>query len=144
MSIEIKTVESETELQQAFSIRRTVFIHEQKVPEDLEMDEWEQSATHFLALEDGKPIGTCRLRWISSQEAKVERVAVLAHKRNTGAGRKLMLAVEETARLKEARAIRLNAQIQVVPFYEKLGYRTNGAPFFEAGIEHIPMIKELN
>ena len=54
-----------------------------------------------------------------------------------------MLALEESARQKEARAIRLNAQVQVVPFYEKLGYRTHGAPIYEAGIKHIPMIKEL-
>ncbi|MGA9173503.1 MAG: GNAT family N-acetyltransferase [Thermoactinomyces sp.] len=143
MSIDVKTVQTQEELNQAFSIRRIVFIHEQKVPEDLELDEWDQSAIHFLALENGEPIGTCRLRWIGDHTAKAERVAVLADKRNTGAGKKLMLALEESARQKEARAIRLNAQVQVVPFYEKLGYRTNGAPFYEAGIKHIPMIKEL-
>ncbi|MBA4493290.1 GNAT family N-acetyltransferase [Paenactinomyces guangxiensis] len=131
-------------MNEAFAIRRNVFIEEQQVPEDLEIDEWEDIATHFLALEEGKPVGTCRLRWVNPQTVKAERVAVLGEKRKTGAGKKLMEALELYARDKGAKTIVLNAQIQVVPFYEKLGYRGTGASFFEAGIKHIPMKKELN
>ncbi|SEN07004.1 GNAT family N-acetyltransferase [Lihuaxuella thermophila] len=143
MPIFVKTACQPQELEQAFAIRRKVFIEEQQVPEELELDEWDGQSTHFLALEQNTPVGTCRLRWLDARTAKAERVAVLRTKRNTGAGKKLMEALEAHAGKKGALSIVLNAQIQVVPFYEKLGYQAAGTPFFEAGIKHIPMKKEL-
>lgn len=143
MQIFVKTAREPQELEQAFAIRRKVFIEEQNVPEEMELDEWDGQATHFLAFEENEPIGTCRLRFLDPQTGKAERVAVLRTKRNTGAGKKLMQALELHASEKGAHTIVLNAQIQVVPFYEKLGYQATGAPFFEAGIKHIPMKKEL-
>jgi predicted GNAT family N-acyltransferase len=143
LAITFKTVQDKKELEQAFAIRRNVFVDEQQVPEELELDDWDQTSTHLLALESSKPVGTCRLRWIDPTTVKAERVAVLSPKRNTGTGKQLMSALEQLAKEKGAHSIILNAQIQVLPFYEKLGYQSIGAPFMEAGIEHIKMKKDL-
>jgi predicted GNAT family N-acyltransferase len=143
LTLHVKPIETPEELEQAFAIRRKVFIEEQNIPEELEMDEWDDAATHFLAFHDGEPIGTCRARWLNDQTIKAERVAVLKQKRKVGAGKLLMQTLEEFARQKKAQAIYLNAQTQVVPFYKRLGYKECGAPFDEAGIPHVPMMKEL-
>lgn len=143
MNFEIKPVTSKNELDQVMSIRFQVFVEEQKVPLSLEIDEWEETATHFLARSDGKPAGAARLRFLSDGIGKVERVAVLPSQRGTGMGRALMKAVEEFASDHGVTLIKLHAQIQALPFYRKLGYRTVGEPFMDAGIQHREMEKPI-
>lgn len=141
-TINVETIPSENRAE-AFTIRQKVFVEEQQVPEELEIDAYEQEATHFLAYVNGVPAGTARMRWEDDQTAKAERVAVLAHFRGTGVGRALMHAIEREAKHHKAVAVKLNAQITAQPFYERLGYEAYGAPFFDAGIEHIAMTKKL-
>ncbi|EGK13010.1 GNAT family acetyltransferase [Desmospora sp. 8437] len=143
MNFEIKPVTSKNELDQVMSIRFQVFVEEQKVPLSLEIDEWEETATHFLARSAGKPAGAARLRFLSDGIGKVERVAVLPSQRGTGMGRALMKAVEEFASDHGVTLIKLHAQIQALPFYRKLGYRTVGEPFIDAGIQHREMEKPI-
>ena len=131
------------EMDHVYSIRTKVFIEEQQVPKDLEMDEWEEKSVHFLAWLSDTPIGTCRLRFVDNDTGKAERVAVLKEYRNTGAGTKLMQALEAFARQKGAKKILLNAQISAMPFYEKSGYIAFGTPFDDAGILHMQMEKKL-
>ncbi|SFJ06706.1 GNAT family N-acetyltransferase [Thermoflavimicrobium dichotomicum] len=143
MNVTVTIVQNAEELQQALEIRKTVFVEEQQVPEEIEVDEYENTSVHFLAWEGHRPIGTCRLRWINSHTAKAERVAVLKDKRNTGAGKQLMQALEDYAKKHGAQMIVLNAQTQALPFYQKLGYKEMGTPFYEEHIEHIRMQKHL-
>jgi predicted GNAT family N-acyltransferase len=143
LNVIVRIVENERDLERALAIRREVFVLEQGVPEDLEIDEWEPSSTHFLAWAGEAPVGTCRLRMLDPSTGKAERVAVLKSVRDAGVGRKLMEACEHHARQAGAKSLILNAQIQVVPFYEKLGYVPVGDPFMEAGIRHIKMKKDL-
>jgi predicted GNAT family N-acyltransferase len=123
-------------------IRREVFVDEQGVPLDQEMDEHDATATHFLAFDDGEPVGTARLRTLPEGTPKAERVAVRAAHRRTGIGRALMTALEDAARHKGR--IVLNAQVPVIPFYERLGYEAEGPIFDEAGIPHRAMRKRLS
>ena len=67
------------------AIRRRVFIEEQNVPEELELDELDATAVHLLAVQDGRPVGTARLL-IEGESAKIGRVAVLPEMRGTRAG----------------------------------------------------------
>ncbi|WP_124727756.1 GNAT family N-acetyltransferase [Staphylospora marina] len=143
MEIFIKQATTPPELEQAWAIRREVFVIEQRVPEDLEIDQWESTCTHFLALTGTSPVGTCRLRMLDPSTGKVERVAVLKSARSAGVGKRLMEACEHHARECGASLLVLNAQMQVVPFYEKLGYSRTGEPFEEAGIPHVKMSKRL-
>jgi len=71
-------------------IRTRVFVVEQNIAADLETDEWENTATHYLVSDNGKPVATARSRFIDNQTAKIERVAVLQEARGNGIGTKLM------------------------------------------------------
>jgi predicted GNAT family N-acyltransferase len=134
-------------LEEAFHIRRKVFIEEQNVPEDLELDEYDRdpNTLHILVRDDhGHAAGTARLRpYTVSGVGKVERVAVLLSHRKTGLGRLLMKEIEAEAKYAGYHEIKLNAQLQARVFYERLGYKPSGDIFFEAGIPHIAMQKTI-
>jgi predicted GNAT family N-acyltransferase len=140
VGLEVRVARPE-ELAQCRDIRREVFVDEQDVPLDEEMDAHDANSTHFLALLDGEPVGTARLRTLGDGTPKAERVAVRAAHRKTGIGRGLMPALEDAARAKGH--LVLNAQVPVIPFYERLGYKTEGPVFDEAGIPHRAMRKRL-
>lgn len=130
------------ELDLCLEIRRIVFIEEQAVAEDIEVDGRDPEATHFLAEHGGRLVGTARLRAVHG-EAKAERVAVLAEARGLGVGAALMAALEAEAARRGLAAVVLGAQEHAVPFYEKLGYGVFGAAFLDADIPHRWMRKGL-
>jgi predicted GNAT family N-acyltransferase len=143
MRLEVVRVTTLEELQQALSIRRRVFIEEQQVPEDLEIDEHDAdpatvtSCLHVLARLDGEPVATARLLLGEGDgHVHIGRVAVVADKRGLGLGRVVMLALHDLAREQNATSITLGAQLQAIGFYERLGYRAYGDVFLDAGIEH--------
>ena len=124
------------------AIRRAVFVQEQKVPEELELDEHDATAVHLLATEGGRPIGTARLL-IDGEKAKIGRVAVLAESRGTGAGAALMRAAMDQLRARGVRRVSLGAQAYAIPFYEKLGFAAYGPEYDDAGIPHRDMTRSL-
>jgi predicted GNAT family N-acyltransferase len=138
------------EMADALEIRRAVFIDEQQVPEDEEIDQFDGDPTiardvvHVLVHlggddgEVGEPIATGRLLLDDSPEerAHIARVAVLAEHRRTGAGRVVMQWLQDEARRLGRPGITLSAQLHAIPFYERLGYAARGDIFLDAGIEH--------
>jgi predicted GNAT family N-acyltransferase len=136
-------VETDAERQDAFDVRHTVFVEEQGVSEDIEYDGRDDEATHFVAYDDGEPVGAARLRDPEPEKGKVERVAVLESRRGEDWGRRLMDAVEETARERDLSKLVLHSQTHVEAFYSKLGYETVSDVFEEAGIPHVEMENEL-
>jgi predicted GNAT family N-acyltransferase len=131
------------ELALCFDIRREVFVAEQGVPVDEEIDGRDARCLHFLAFVATDAVGTARLRFTDDGHAKAERVAVRRAVRATGAGTLLMRALEAEARARGHDRLVLNAQVPVLPFYEKLGYVIDGPEFKEAGIAHRAMSKRL-
>lgn len=130
----------EDELDRCWAVRRIVFIEEQRVPEDLEVDGLDPECVHFVALEAGRVIGTARLRPLAEPGlAKAERVAVLAEHRRLGVGARLMDALEAEARRRGLQAVVLNAQASAIEFYHRRGYVELGPRFDEAGIPHQKM-----
>ncbi len=131
-------------MDQALRIRREVFIEEQGVPEELELDEldapdaWNKTAVHGLLRLDGEAVATGRLLLEAGppHNAHVGRVAVLARQRKNGAGRALMEGLQARAREMGYAGITLAAQLHAVGFYEGLGYVARGDVFLDAGIEH--------
>lgn len=143
----IQTVTSEQDMADALSVRKLVFIEEQEVPADLEIDEHDQAGSdtiHFVAYKADTPVGASRLRPYAPGIGKVERVAVNKSERGTGLGRQIMLVIEETAQKKGFHTLKLNAQTHAQRFYEKLGYEPHGDVFDEAGIAHIAMVKSID
>lgn len=121
------------------AIRTHVFIEEQHVPQDLEWDEFDSSATHFLAFEKDQAIACARL----NSDGKISRMAVLADYRNKGTGKKLLqFIVHEAVSLKYQSAY-LHAQVTAVAFYEKQGFVANSDIFYEANIAHREMSKKI-
>ena len=133
MSIEIKQILSSEDLENAFSVRRQVFCVEQNVSEEIEMDEFDDVATHILAFFDNLMVGTARWRF-TDDGAKMERFAVLKEYRGQGVGEALVKYTLD--KLKDSNLIYLNAQETVIKFYEKFGFETVGNRFYEADIPH--------
>lgn len=127
-------------LECAYAIRKEVFCVEQLVPEELELDEYDAGAWHFLAFVDGVPAGTARLL-NKGGAAKIGRVAVLKRFRGRGIGLRIMEWAMYIAKDLKLQPMILDAQVQVIPFYEKLGFVADGPVFDDAGIPHRRMTK---
>jgi len=142
---EIRRYPGGATLEDAYTVRRIVFIEEQDVSEAEEMDGRDEGAIHVVAYdtERSRPVGTARLRTPEEGIAKIERVAVLAAYRGEGLGVRLMDAIESEAREVGCSRATLHAQTTVEEFYEALDYRTVSDVFIEADIPHVEMNKEL-
>lgn len=138
----IKTVESSKEMDDAFRVRKTVFVEEQHVPAELEIDRYEKDAVHFVAYDQNNAVAAGRFRVLDGF-AKVERVCVLKEYRKTGLGKHLMQAIEKRASQLDLNGLKLNAQITAVEFYNKLEYEIISEEFMDAGIPHVTMKKSF-
>jgi ElaA protein len=141
--IEIHVVESPQDLEACFSIRRLVFVEEQNVPLELELDDLDAIATHFLArLPSGDPIACARC-YPKDDTLKIGRVAVLPSFRGQGIGLAVMQFVLAWAAQKGYASAALDSQTHALAFYERLGFIAFGPEFDDAGIPHRHMTKAL-
>lgn len=127
-------------------IRFRVFVDEQKVPAELELDETDSTAFHVLATDkSGEPCGTGRLYVDpeNAQHAKIGRMAVLAQHRGGGCGRAILAALIDEARRCGYSVAILSAQTHALPFYEKFGFASDGPEYLDAGIPHRTMLMTL-
>ncbi len=121
-------------------VREKVFIEEQKVPREIEWDEWDERSDHALAFDAaGKPIGTARLL----PDGRIGRMAVLKNWRGNGVGAALLAAMLERARGRSISRPVLHAQVQAAGFYRRFGFSERGGEFVEAGIPHVEMALDL-
>ena len=117
-------------------IRFEVFVEEQKVPAELEMDHMDAVCLHAVAYDAaGTPIGTGRLL----PDGHIGRMAVRQLGRGTGIGSALLLGLMDQARLRGDQQVVLSSQTHAAPFYQRHGFVIEGEEFFEAGISHINM-----
>jgi len=139
----IVAIESPQRMADAHAVRRRVFIEEQHVPEELELDEDDQHAVHALALLDDRPVGCGRFVVHGGVEVKIGRMAVLAELRGTGIGQAILeFLMSEARRRGFARAV-LHAQLSAEGFYLKQGFLPVGPVFEEAGMSHRRMERLL-
>ena len=125
--------------QQASRIRFTVFVEEQRVPAELEMDENDAASLHALAYADGRAIGTGRLL----PDGHIGRMAVLKEWRGRGVGQALLRALIDAARRRGDREVALNSQVHALGFYGAEGFKAEGPVYEEAGIPHQAMRLKL-
>jgi predicted GNAT family N-acyltransferase len=122
-------------------VRRQVFIVEQGIPAHLEWDGRDAACHHVLATDARQlAIGTGRL----DPQGRIGRMAVLLNWRSHGIGRALLAALLALAGTQGHREVVVHAQCAVAGFYRKAGFREQGRPFMEAGIEHLKMVKTLD
>jgi cystathionine beta-lyase len=139
-----KRVSTKREFTQAMAVRREVFIIEQNIDGAEEYDGLDDTCLHFVALNDGKVVGTARVRFPSPEYAKIERMAVLKEFRRRGVGTGILACVEKELKGRRLPEAVLHAQVAAAPFYKSCGYKPVGAHFYEAGIEHLKMKKKID
>jgi predicted GNAT family N-acyltransferase len=139
VALRVNRVSSRKEREKALAIRKRVFVEEQGVPEEIEMDRHDKRAFHFLAFASGKAVGTARVV-MHRGTAKIGRMAVLKCYRGRGIGTKLLKRAIVKAKQQNAKMIYLHAQVPVVGFYEAMAFRCVGSVFQEAGIPHRKMV----
>ena len=145
MTFAIRRATTPADIDACLAIRRTVFIEEQGVDEALEVDGLDGEALHYLGLIGTMPAATARVRLLHEggvPVAKVQRVAVMRDARGTGLGAAIMkYLMDDVARHHDRGRFTLGSQESAVPFYERLGYRTVGERFMDAGIPHRTMVR---
>ncbi|MFZ9264168.1 MAG: GNAT family N-acetyltransferase [Polynucleobacter sp.] len=119
-------------------IRIKVFILEQKVPEELEWDEYDETAWHAVAKSNHQVIGTGRLI-INQSTAKIGRMAIDPEYRGKGIGIEMLKALINKGKEKGAQEFILHAQTHAIAFYAREGFEPYGPIFDEAGIPHVEM-----
>lgn len=140
--MKIIEAKDEKELEKVYEVRKKVFVTEQKVPLDIEIDAYEDKAHHFLGTEDDQAISASRLR-IVEDYGKLERICVLASFRGKSLGKQMIAYLEAFLIENNIFKSKLNAQSHAIEFYEKLGYEVISDEFMDAGIPHKTMIKHL-
>ena len=144
----IRILESEKDRLLGFKLRTEVFVNEQNVPIELELDEKDNSehTIHIGYFNGDDLIGVARLIDMDKEVIHIGRVAIDKNHRGKGIGHKLILGCEDIAKkvLNRDFSIELSAQVYVETFYKKLGYnRINNNIYIDAGIEHIDMRKTI-
>lgn len=129
---------------QAASVRHKVFVEEQGVPREIELDDMDEPSLHALAYDgSGNVVGTGRLlpgqREGDHFVAHVGRMAVLREWRGRGVGGAILRALIEAARTRGDMQVVLSAQTHALGFYLAHGFRVEGEPYLEAGISHQAM-----
>lgn len=139
-NILIRQANYETDYEAIRFVRHTVFVEEQKVSEELEIDGRDEESIHVLALKNNNlPIGTARM----FPDGHLGRIAVLVNHRGEGIGKALVECLCGIAVKKKLSSVDLNAQTHAAEFYRKLGFTEEGGVFFEANMPHIHMIRKL-
>jgi predicted GNAT family N-acyltransferase len=142
-SLHVKLVETEAEMEGALGVRFRVFVGEQRVPMEEELDEIDATATHAIVLNNNEVVATGRVFYRDEDSAaRIGRMAVDVEYRRQGIGGRLLQFLEDEATAQGVSTYILNAQVYVKDFYSAHGYIERGEEFLEADIVHILMRKE--
>ena len=125
--------------QLASPIRFQVFVREQRVPAEIELDDMDAPSLHAIAFEKEKAIGTGRLL----PDGHIGRMAILKEWRRRGIGAAILKALIDAAERRGDREIALSAQLHAVEFYRTHGFEPVGDVYEEAGIPHQAMVRAL-
>ena len=139
MNIQLITCNYKDNENEICTIRFEVFVAEQRVPKDLEIDGLDDKAKHVVAYIDGIAVGTGRIL----NDGHIGRVAVQKQYRSLGIGKSIMQELIKTAQEDKVKTLWLSSQSHASGFYLDLGFECIGKKFKEAGIDHIKMIKKL-
>lgn len=140
--LDIDVMHGPAGLLRAAALRREVFIEEQNVPEELEWDDYDAVAQHYLASCEGEIVAVARVIELpEGQRSKVQRVAVRRDLRQSGIGSQLMQRVIGDATRAHRHELVLDAQTHAIAFYRRLGFEVRTPLFLDAGIPHVQMTR---
>jgi predicted GNAT family N-acyltransferase len=145
--VDLFGVDDRARLETAFAVRVPVFVGEQHVPADEEIDDHDRTdpqARHAIVRDEtGLPVAAGRYYVLAPDSVQIGRMAVVLAFRRRGVGRRLLDALIDDARARGFRRAVLHAQDHAVGFYAKAGFTPFGATFVECGIVHQPMDRPL-
>jgi predicted GNAT family N-acyltransferase len=133
MPVKVLVAESDAQHAAARAIRHAVFVQEQAVPVDLEIDGRDEACAHFLAYVSDVPVAAARAR-VTSRGWKLERVAVLKDYRRQAVGMALVRRMLEA--VPAGATVYVHAQESALGFWERAGFSRQGESFEEGGIAH--------
>jgi len=139
LNLSIREVSWAQEQANLTSIRYEVFVIEQKVPVEEELDELDPLARHFLVTEGEELLATGRLL----SDGRIGRMAVRKIARGKGVGLKMLAFMIDAAKASNQDHLYLHSQTHAIGFYAKLGFQAHGEEFFDAGIPHVEMTLEI-
>jgi predicted GNAT family N-acyltransferase len=137
----VRVARSQGDFFQLIRLREEVFVVEQEVPIEIELDQDDDRAIHFIARAGQDVVGTARLV-VEERVGKIGRMAVRKRWRGRGIGRKLVDLIKKVSNEMDLSELILHAQEQAIPFYERLGFSVEGKRFKEAGIWHRKMVSK--
>ena len=140
--IEVVEATAKQQRDDAFAVRIAVFVDEQGISREDELDKLDATAVHCVGYNQGAPVAAGRLI-VDRGFAKIGRMAVLAHYRGRGYGARILEALEQAGVNRGIRRFKLSAQLHAKGFYESCGYTPVGDVYDEVGIPHIAMEKQL-
>jgi predicted GNAT family N-acyltransferase len=144
VTVTVRRARDEAEIQAAMDLRVRVFVDEQGVDPEKELDDLDDESLQIVGVDESGVIATCRVREIGAGRWKLERMAVEPRLRRLGVGARLLAGAEREAREQGAGEMVLNAQRGAEAFYAAHRYISEGDTFLEAGIEHVRMRKALD
>ena len=130
------------EREDTLRVRIAVFVEEQQIPREEEIDEHDGTAVFCVAYDGDTPVGAGRLV-LADGYGKIGRMAVLAPERGRHIGAGILAALEAEGAAEGVRLFRLSAQLYAAGFYERAGYIRVGDAYDEVGIPHIAMEKRV-
>ena len=136
------TVAETRDIETCLAIRNAVFVVEQGIALEDDVDGLDEQALHILLSVNDEPVGTARIL-VSNGVAKIGRVAVLKAHRGGGHGKSIMREAVALAKRKGLSKAKLGAQVEAVGFYEDLGFSPEGEEFLDAGMPHLMMSMDL-
>lgn len=136
-------VQTEQELEDAFFVRKEVFVKEQGIPAPLEQDSFDTVSQHIVAYYENQPIAAGRVRIVDEHVAKVDRVCVLPAFRRRQVGVRMMDKLEEYVKDYHIELIKIHAQTHAVPFYEVQDYKVTSPEFIDGGASFRAMEKQI-
>ena len=122
METDIRITQDKNDLLSCLKLRRTVFIEEQNVPEDEEVDGDDPNCEHILLTIDDIPVGAARLKYYDNF-IKVQRVCVLEDYRGQGIGSNIINFIINYVKENDiCQSVRLGSQTHALEFYKGLGF----------------------
>jgi predicted GNAT family N-acyltransferase len=138
MEFVFREAQTSSDFFKLFKLRNKVYVEELNVPKEIEFDEYDKIALHFIVEFKDITIGTARLV-VLGKKGKIGRVCILKEYRKKGIGTKLIKSIIKTAKKIGLEKLIVEAKVKALPFYEKIGFHSEGNEFLEVGIPHKKM-----
>ena len=142
MKLNIRKAKNSSDFSKLFEIRRKVYVDELNVPIELEFDEYDKTAFHFVVEVDDFIVGTARLVMLGF-DGNIGRVCILKEFRKKGLGTKLMTSIIHASTNMGLDRLIVEAKVDALSFYKKIGFVTEGNEYLEVGVPHKKMFLML-